>query len=107
MFIEQKIVEILASNGYTIVQVMPYGDENSLWYIAHQFTPAFKSASEVISYHVIKGVNITDFIHQHAKNPDIVNMNARLTQLLADSNTKIMRVEFADNIKWFKYASAI
>lgn len=107
MFVEQKIVEFLASNGYTIVQVMPYGDENSLWYIAHQFTPAFKSGGEVISYHVIKGVNITDFIIQHSKNPDFVNINARLTQMLADSNTKVIRVEFADNIKWFKYVSAI
>lgn len=107
MFTEHKIVELIVSKGYNLVQVMPYNDERSLWYLAHEFTPAFKSGTEVITYHVIKGVDVTDFINQHAKNPDVVSIMGRLTQLLADVNTQVIRVEFADNVKWFKYASAI
>lgn len=105
--VTQKLIETLVKNGFNIVQFFPYNDNNALTYLAYEFNPPFKSATEEISFCSLKGINITEYVRNNASNPDAVGALARLQQIIVDPNVNIIRVEYDKNIHWVKYASAI
>lgn len=100
----QKAIEVLVSHGYSILQVF-FNEVTAYYYAVHKFIPSAKTPTDDIQYNQAVGVNITNFI----ENNSLVGIDAFLHKfevLMSDQNTEVVRLEFPNTIKWFKFAPA-
>lgn len=101
----QKAIEtIVSQRGFSVVQVF-FNDVTAYYYAVHKFTPAAKTPTDDIQYNQVIGINITNFI----QNNSLVGIDAFLHKfdvLMSDPHTEVLRLEFPNTIKWFKFAPA-
>lgn len=104
----QKAIETIVSEGYSVIQIFPIssGEQSSAayYFLVHKFAPAQKTPTDDIQYNQIVGINITDLVNNNSSLDKTLFIH-RLNQCLKDSD--VIRVEFPNNVRWLKFASAI
>lgn len=101
--IYQKTIEILIEEGHAILQIFNL-DGTAFYFTVMEFKESFRSASSSVEFNSLKGINITDFLRINGSQPDKTNLLSRFRDIV--NNSPIIRVEFSDNVRWFKWASA-
>jgi hypothetical protein len=101
----QKAIEVMLSLGHTILQVFPLNDTTAYYFAVHQFNPSMTTPTDDIQFNQVVGINITDFV----RNNVLVDRNSfvfKFEQLISDPNTDVVRMEFPNTVRWFKFAPA-
>ena len=104
----QKAIETIVKEGYSVIQIFPLssGEQaaTAYYYLAHKFTPAQRTPTDDIQYNQLVGINITDLV-SHNSTLDKHLFIHRLNQCIEESD--VVRVEFPNNVRWLKFASAV
>lgn len=102
----QQAIEAIVSTGHSVLQVFPFNDSTAYYFAVHQFTASQRTPTDDIQYNQVMGVNITRFIEQNS----FINQNEFLRKFeayLAADETQIIRMEFPNTMRWFKFASVV
>lgn len=102
----QQAIESIVSTGHSVLQVFPFNDSTAYYFVVHQFTASQKTPIDDIQYNQVVGVNITKFIEQNS----FINQGEFLRKFeiyFADGKTQVVRMEFPNTMRWFKFASAV
>lgn len=99
----QKTIEFVVSLGYSVIQVFPLSDENAYYFLVHKFTTAQRTSTDDIQFNQLIGINITDLIRNNAAVDNRI-FEHKLNEYLTAA--QVIRMEFPNNVRWFKFASA-
>lgn len=106
--VHQKAIETIVKEGYSVVQIFPLssGEQaaTAYYFLIHKFTPAQRTPTDDIQYNQIVGINITDLISNNSTLDKHLFIH-RLNQYIDESD--VIRVEFPNNVRWLKFASAV
>lgn len=104
----QKAIETIVNVGYSVIQIFPLSDgeqaATAYYFLAYKFIPAQRTPTDDIQYNQVIGINITDLVSRNAT-LDRSGFVHRLNQCIEESD--VIRVEFPNNVRWFKFASAV
>lgn len=104
----QKAIETIVNEGYSVIQIFPLsaGEQvaTAYYFLAHKFIPAQRTPTDDIQYNQVIGINITDLVNKNAT-LDRTGFIHRLNQYIEESD--VIRVEFPNNVRWLKFASAV
>jgi hypothetical protein len=102
----QNAIEAIVNSGYTVLEIHPFNNQESFYFIVHKFISAMKTPTDDIQYNQLVGVNITNNI----KNNSTIDRNSFMNQLqryLEAENTSVVRMEFPNSMVWIKHAPAV
>lgn len=99
----QQVIEEIVSEGYVVLQIFPFNDSNACYYSVHQFTASQTTPTDDIQYNQLVGVNITKFLEQNS----FLNRNEffrKFESMISSEETRVIRLEFPNTMRWFKFA---
>lgn len=99
----QKTIEFIVSLGYPVLQVFPLNDGNAYYFLVHKFLVAQRTSTDDIQFNQVVGMNITDLVKNNAAVDNRV-FEHRFNEYVAKA--EVIRAEFPNTVRWFKFASA-
>lgn len=103
----QKAIETIVAEGYSVIQIFPLSNgeqaASAYYFLTHKFISAQRTPTDDIQFNQIIGINITDLVRNNSTLDKGLFLK-RLNQYINEVN--IIRVEFSNNVRWFKFASA-
>ena len=104
---KQKFIEQIISLGFNVVEIYPNNTtDESMLFVANTFEPSMKTPTDDIQFNSMVGINITDFV----RNTSVVdpnNFKSKFERFIHDESRIVVRINFARNIRWFKYSSKL
>lgn len=100
---EQKIIELLIKEGYTVLQVIT-PDGERLYFIVYRWQEGYFNTAQSIDFNTVEGVNITDFIKKHGINYNNYAMFMAAFNKAVDE-APMIRCEFTKEVTWYKWSS--
>lgn len=98
----QKAIDILISEGYTILQaVQPSGE--TLYFVVYRWQEGYFNSTQSVDYNSVEGINITDFMVKHSNmylSKSVFLENFR--KVLDESS--VVRCEFTKTSIWYKWS---
>jgi len=97
-----KAIQQLVNAGNTILQVKDLF-EDDLFFVVFNFEPSEFNTAASVDYHVLKGINITEFLDKN------INLYSNPTVLVANfdktvDECQIINMEISKGCRWCKYS---
>ena len=105
--ISTVLIEAINKAGMNVLKI--YEDEHSAapeirfsWWITHSFDPAVMSGHVPVEFHLVKGIEVTDFFNtQHVFADNVNTFVQKLSEYVEER--RVSTCKFHHNIRWKQY----
>lgn len=99
----QSAISMIIEEKYKVVEVID--KDRHMFFVAHTWTPSYGDSVEKVNHNELTGIDITNFMATNGTMVNSLQFKNKLEQVLQES--KIIRMSFSNNIKWYEYNLAV